>query len=172
MELVVNDVTEILTVSEVKDYLKLNPDNDEDDFLSSLITASREYCEARTGRSIPITEYTLTVYDPPRILKLPKPDIISIESVLLDGEPVNYSVDSMKRTLTFDSELTGTLTVNYRAGYETCPESIKTAMRMLVAHWYVHREAVNIGSGAVSANTAPMEMAVNAILNQYKVWWF
>lgn len=170
MELVVNDVTEILDVGEMKDFLKLNPDNDEDELLSSLIIAAREYCESRTGRTLAITDYTLTIKDPPAELKLPRPRIISVESVLLDGGSVEYSVDN--GTLRFDSELSGTLTVNYRAGYTTCPESIKTAMRMLIAHWYVHREAVNIGSGAASANTAPMEMAVNAILNQYKVWWF
>lgn len=170
MTLVVKSVTEVLTVEEVKDYLKLNPDNDEDELIESYIVAAREYCENRTGRTIALTNYRLTVQSPEKVFVLPRPMIISVDSVTCDGEEVGYSFDY--RTITFNSQPQGEVVIDYTAGYPNCPHGIITAMKLLIGHWYAHREAVYVSSGSVTSKSSSIAMGVDAILNQYKVWWF
>lgn len=48
------------------------------------------------------------------------------------------------------------------------PKTIKQALLLLIAHWYTNREAV------VATNVVPREVAltVDALLNQYRKWWF
>ena len=67
----------------------------------------------------------------------------------------------------------GTVTVNkpgavitYTAGYEETPYLVRQAMLLLIGHWYTNREAVIQGS------TTEIDIAVRAMLNQYKGWWF
>lgn len=59
------------------------------------------------------------------------------------------------------------VTIRYSAGYGTAatavPDGIKTAMKMLIAHWYRNREAVVTGT-----ITATIPMAVDAMLWPFK----
>jgi len=65
--------------------------------------------------------------------------------------------------------LPGSVVVTYVAGsfgdgvtVDTCPQSIKTAILMLVGHWYAHREAVD-------APMAEVPLAVKSLLDCYRV---
>ena len=56
--------------------------------------------------------------------------------------------------------------ITYTAGYEETPYLVRQAMLLLIGHWYTNREAVIQGS------TTEIDIAVRAMLNQYKGWWF
>ena len=163
-------LAEIFTSDEITEYLKLNPDNDEDNLVEGYIVAAREYAENRTGASIAMTNYVVTIESPEKRMALIKPPIISINSVTKDGADIPYTLDG--NTIVFDDYIEGNVVVDYTAGYTNCPEEIKVAMKMLIGHWYSHREAVYVSTGSVTSKSSPIAMGVDAILNQYKVWWF
>ena len=155
---------EPLNLEEVKLHLRINPgDTSEDiDILAPLISAAREYCENYCGKSL--AEQTITVYsEMSGTLALPRGPVISVDSVTVDGETVEYTADVRRGTVTVNKP---GATITYTAGYEEVPCLVRQAMLLLIGHWYANREA--------TAQSAPAEigMAVRAMLNQYKGWWF
>lgn len=163
----------------------------EDDLISALITAAREYCEGFTGRAL--ATQTLEAY-PQRFpcadeIELPRPPLQSVTSVKYtdsDGdettmtEDTDYIVDTdstVGRIVLPYAETWPTATlytvnpikVRYVAGYETIPRSIKQAMLLLIGHWYANREAVLVGQGTMSKE---IEFAVKALLTMQRVRWF
>lgn len=47
------------------------------------------------------------------------------------------------------------------------PQSIKHAMKMMIAHWYENRETVHIGQSVL-----PVPMAAEMLLAPYRCYWF
>ena len=155
---------EPLSLEEVKLHLRNNPgDTSEDkDIIAPLISAAREYCENYCGKSF--AEQSITAY--PEVsgtVTLPRGPVISVDSVTVDGEAVEYTADVRRGTVTVNKP--GAV-ITYTAGYEEVPYLVRQAMLLLIGHWYANREA--------TAQSAPAEigMAVRAMLNQYKGWWF
>lgn len=163
----------------------------EDDLISALITAAREYCEGFTGRAL--AAQTLETY-PPRFpceneIELPCPPLQSVTSVKYtdsDGdettmtEDTDYIVDTdspvgrivLPYAGTWPTETLYTVNpikIRYVAGYETIPRSIKQAMLLLIGHWYANREAVLVGQGTMSKE---IEFAVKALLSMQRIRWF
>jgi uncharacterized phiE125 gp8 family phage protein len=163
----------------------------EDDLVSALITAAREYCEGFTGRAL--AEQTLEAYPPcfPRMneVELPCPPLQSVTSVKytdIDGnettmtEGTDYIVDTdstVGRIVLPYAETWPTaalytvnpIKIRYVAGYTTVPRSIKQAMLLLIGHWYANREAVLVGQGTMSKE---IEFAVKALLSMHRVRFF
>lgn len=155
---------EPLNLEEVKLHLRINPgDTSEDiDILTPLISAAREYCENYCGKSL--AEQTITVYsEMSGTLTLPRAPVISVDSVTVDGETAEYTADVHYGTVTVNKP--GAV-ITYTAGYEETPYLVRQAMLLLIGHWYTNREAVIQGS------TTEIDIAVRAMLNQYKGWWF
>lgn len=118
---------------------------------------------------------------------LPWPSLVSVESVTYTDEnsvaqtvaAADYVVSTFDEpgrvTLAYGKSWPSTLEqinavrVDYTAGYgvaaSSVPESIKQAMRMLIAHWYQNREATD------SAATLPkaIDFAVRETLRPYTV---
>ena len=183
MAYTVNEITEPLTLTEVKSYLHLNPDNAEDLFLETLIGAAREFCENRTGRTLTIQDREYYPTEFALIMALPNPPIISVESIEYtdkDGvtqtmSKANYIVDSVDGEIAlfdipkFEPQIVNPIKISYKAGYTTLPKMIKEAMYLLIGHWYTNRTAVIAGNAAASRE---VELAATTLLNQYKVWWY
>lgn len=155
---------EPLSLEEVKLHLRNNPgDTSEDkDIIAPLISAAREYCENYCGKSF--AEQSITAY--PEVsgtMTLPRGPVISVDSVTVDGEAVEYTADVRRGTVTVNKP--GAV-ITYTAGYEETPYLVRQAMLLLIGHWYTNREAVIQGS------TTEIDIAVRATLNQYKGWWF
>lgn len=155
---------EPLSLEEVKLHLRNNPgDTSEDkDIIAPLISAAREYCENYCGKSF--AEQSITAY--PEVsgtVTLPRGPVISVDSVTVDGEAVEYTADVRRGTVTVNNP--GAV-ITYTAGYEETPYLVRQAMLLLIGHWYTNREAVIQGS------TTEIDIAVRAMLNQYKGWWF
>lgn len=86
--------TEPITVDEVKAWGKIDT-TAEDTVIESLITAIRELAEAWLGRALIEQEITSTLdFWPKEIIKLPRPKLISVSSIVTlneDDEETAYS---------------------------------------------------------------------------------
>jgi hypothetical protein len=113
------------------------------------------------------------------IMRLPRPPLMAIQSItyvdtsgnLQVLDPSQYQVDAFSEQPARVSPAYGKIwpvarvqlaavQVNYTAGYASAPQvpaNLKAAIKLLVGHWYVNREAVGQVGG-------PVEMAVAALL--------
>lgn len=152
-----NIKTEILTLREVKNFIKFKDDDTEEEMLIiGMIASVRTHFEKRTGLSFTEKTYETLFrpYDRPFIL--PVSPVISIDSV----EVVDYQGNRLplilnngyhKRGL-YEVEIipygvgqSDTLLVTYKAGYghantEPLPEDLKDAMRKQIMQWYDNRD--------------------------------
>lgn len=158
-------VIEPITVDEAKAHLRIDV-NDEDELLSTLITAARAHLEVVTRRLF-ITQGWLVFFDQwPKgaILNLPFGPIQSIDGVRLHDEagaietvaPTIYLFDPAgvpprlilrsgqawpkvkRRANGIEVELTG----GYGDGPEKVPAPLRHAVLQYVAHWFEHRDPV------------------------------
>lgn len=172
---------EPVTISEAKAHLRTLPgDVSEDDtIIIPLITAAREYCENITGRALA----TQTIQAYPEtwgLWRLPRPPLAAVTSVKYydtgGAEHIlaatGYQVDTVDGQILVLEAPSATLRdlnpieVEYAAGYTTCPKTIRQAMLLLIGHWYVNREAVVVGQVSTE-----VQITVDRLLRQWKVWW-
>lgn len=152
-------VIEPVTVEECFAHLRLDVDpnnTSEINYLSSLISTARIFCEQWQGRSYiaRIYEYVIDSW-PHSTIELPMPPVIEIESVYCDSTIPNthYLLD----TSSFIARLSpitawpkqpqqkiGGITITYVAGYgytrDDVPQNIRHAIMMLVSELYENRE--------------------------------
>lgn len=177
-------VGEPVSLDAAKMHIKALPGeyDEDDDIILPMIRAAREYCENITGRAL--TTQTIKAYPSPllRVVRLPKPPIISITAVRYfgaDGSAVeaasnDYVLDDVAGNVVLlrvpgvALRAVNPIEIEYEAGYEVLPDLIRQAMLLLIGHWYINREAV--ATGAVT--TIEIEMTTRALLRQYRVWWF
>jgi uncharacterized phiE125 gp8 family phage protein len=163
----------------------------DDDLVSALIKAAREFCEHRKGYAF--YEQTLRVVLTgwpcgTNRIRLPRAtplrEIISVTYTDSDGthtvEAADYAIDanSIPGAVVFGSSYSwpsvdvwapNPITIEYIAGAAIespevpLPTAVKIAMRQLIAHWYRNREAVIVGASA-AATSVPMELGVDALL--------
>jgi len=98
----------------------------------------------------------------------------------------NYFVDTIREpgrlalrqgaTWPVPSRLTNGIMVEYVAGYgdagSAVPETIKTAIRQIVSHWYEHRGEAAMAPttrGAVISPILPVPLVIQALLDPYRV---
>ena len=174
----IQNATEPITQAEVAERLKLLPvSTDESSYtITPLITAAREYCEARTGYAFMpqrITAYPTEDDLAGRYFYLPRVPVVEVESVTVNGEATSdYECDgegAMRISGVDLASLSGLnpVAVTYKAGEATCPASAKQAMLLLIGHWYQNRESVQ--TGAVTA--VEVAQTTDALLRLYRRWW-
>lgn len=148
--------------------------------IGPIITAAREYCENITGRAIARQTITALPGSWAEMSRLPRPPILQVNKLSWYGEdgtehvisPEGYVVDDTGVGLVIPPpgplRARQPISVEYQAGYDTCPMLVRQAMLLLIGHWYENREAVVVGSAA----SVDVSMTTKALLKQYKVWWF
>lgn len=160
--------SEPLTTSEAKSWLKVEVSTD-DTLIDALITAAREYIEHATGLALftqTIREHLddwpeyKNVSNPMQEFYLMRYPVQSVTSITyLDGDgnsqtlsADNYVVDTtgnlcriaLKSNQTFPTirDQINSVTITYIAGWDdtaSIPETIKTAMKLLISHFYERR---------------------------------
>jgi uncharacterized phiE125 gp8 family phage protein len=135
-------VTEPILVTEVKNYLHIDFDND-DIFISALITAARLRLERFTGCYF--APKTVKVYaELFNDFELPYGPITSITTVRrwagdTDFDTLTTYVTKGSQFVIFVPEICGEYELTYIAGFVTLPEDLKLAMMLEVAHRYENR---------------------------------
>ena len=177
---------EPVTLEEMKNHSRIDV-GDDDLILTGLMKAAREYCETFTGRSLcsRVIVYILNDW-PSGGIYLPCPPVTEVLEVLYRPKDAaaftnfnDFEEDDtgmFKRVVPTDRWPSGELhpvnaiQVEYMAGYDTManvPESIKSALRLVVGAWYENREGV-LPAGHIG-RTLPM--GVESLLWQERVFW-
>ena len=155
---------EPLTLAEAKLHLKMDGISADDDLITSLIIAARQYAENYCNRGF-ITQTIAQVYNRfpefEGVLRLAVSPLMSVTSVFYKDEngdnqtwaDANYVVDnytepgeiSLANSKIYPTTLTekNTIMVIYQVGYGNAaavPIAIKQAMLLLIGHFYVNRE--------------------------------
>jgi len=187
VEIISDIAIEPVTVAEVKAHCNIAHDLD-DDLISSLITATRQYGEHLTQRAW--GEKTIKIHMDKfpcngASIELPFPPTMSIDSITYndeDGTEIELaSIDyflayglvwsampayglSWPETRGFADDLR----VVYTTGYTTLPESLKAWLKTRVAGMYEQRENFVIGTGGLAASAMPRDF-VDGLLDPYIV---
>lgn len=154
--------TEPISLAEIKSYLRIEAEEGSDDgLLHALIAAARLTVEAASGRILLSQGWRLVLDRWPfaNVIRLPLAPLIACEAIRVfsaDGEatvlPASaYWLDAQgepgrivlnERPPRPGRALGGIeidVTVGYGAAAADVPETLRQAVRMLVAHWYENR---------------------------------
>lgn len=153
-----------VSLTEAKTFLRVDTDDD-DTLITALVQAATEYFQDATNRRLvtQTLEYGLDEFpaagDKLTLPRSPVQEITSVEYVDSNGDTQTWSSESYfvdtrsepARICPAEGESwpttqakPGAVTVTFVAGYEDdeVPESIKTCVLQLVAHWYEERQPV------------------------------
>lgn len=156
--------SEPISLDQAKKHLRVVFD-DENDYISSLITAARQMAEGALNRTLMQRALIATFDSMDTRFWLRKPPIISVESIMVTDRyfaDSELDADAYKLTPSADGMLIrpgngstwlttvqggGTLTVQYTAGYEpgTVPAPIIQWMLLCIGTMYENRETMSAG---------------------------
>lgn len=159
----------------------------DDDLIRSLISSAREYCENFTGLALVMKTFEVSFSAWPDPIELPHPPVVSIDRITISDDssdaaidPADYWIDDFSDVYPAVKTATGVVWPTISAGdiariryvsgygpeseaYADVPSSIRTAMLLLLAHWYGMREAVSDGQ------LLPVPMGVEALLRPHRI---
>ena len=187
LQLITGPSTELVTLQEAKDHLRVSG-SDEDDLITNYIRTARQIMEAYTDRSF-IEQTFKQFFDKfpdEDYLELTKAPLISVASVKykLGGDELtfsntNYEIDQSgivpRIYLKYNSSWPSVdaernaVTVTFAAGYDTVPAPIIDAAKLLVGHLYENRDDRIVRPGNARA---AMPTTVSYLLNPYRLWGF
>jgi uncharacterized phiE125 gp8 family phage protein len=189
--------TEPLTLEEAQTHLRLDvygspPAHPDDDYVTDLIRAAREWCEEYLQRAL-ATKTIEIAYDSFKDNKLrfpvvPVQSVTSVEYIDTDGATQTlattvYGFDIFRNQLYLKynqqwPELQDTVNpvivtavVGYTDGQSPdtypLPESIRRAMLLIIGNLYENRQQDQLGATRISFNSLPM--GVYALLQPYRL---
>jgi len=163
---------------------------DENDLIDSAIITARQWAEGFTNRSFVNTSWKLTVDKFPYEFLLPRSPSSSVTSIkYYDADNAQQTLDSAYYDTDFENEpgrivqaysyswptlydRLNAVEVIFVAGYgaaaSSVPDAIKTAIKMLAAHTYEHREATLLLDSR-GGEMVEVPMAVKSLLWMYRV---
>ena len=180
-------VDEPITLIEAKNFLRVDLDDD-DTYISSLITSAREYCESITMRALGTQDFELILDNFPSIkdfFEIPRPPLQKINTAqyrnsfgeIKDIDPLtilfDYDTEPGRIVLAYNRFWpifipypAGAVIINYTAGYNVqnpMPIGIKQAMLLLIGQWYTNREPM------VDRRLTELKYSIDALLAPYRV---
>ncbi|MEO1205929.1 MAG: head-tail connector protein [Pseudomonadota bacterium] len=179
-------VVEPVSLSEVKSYLKVDG-AEEDLLIASLILTSRLHIESALGLGLITQSYKLMLDNWPRsgAIRIPIRPVQAVEEIrvrdadgvatVLDAAIYDVDVASAPARIAFvdgvppkPGRSVNGIEVDIVAGYGAAatdvPAPIRQGLMMLVAHWYEHRDPVEIGSPRTA-----IPMAVSNLIKPYRL---
>ncbi len=176
---------EPVTVAEAKAHLRIDG-NAEDILIASLIVTSRLHVEAALGLALIQQGWRLTLDAWPKggVVGFPlrpvrsvtsvsvidaagAPTMVAAEDYLLDGEGLRPRLVPRDGSWPEPGRRTNGIEIAFAAGIgdasEDIPQPVRHAILLLVAHWYEHRDPLEIGAAA-----AAIPPAVSDLLKPYR----
>lgn len=175
----------VLSLAEAKVHLRVDH-ADEDSYIEALIAAATAYLDGPSGilgRAIGSQQWDF-VFDafPVSEIRMPLRPLLTIDRIRhLDTAgawqtltPTDYQVDPdtgggwvvpAAAGWPATMETINAVEVRFTAGHATVPPPILHAIRILVAHWYEHREPVVTGT-----IVAQLPMSVEALIAPWRVY--
>lgn len=191
LTLVTAPVGEPISLLEAKAHCRVD-NADEDGLLLALIAASRQHVEAFTHRALMTQtwDYKVDAFPYDACFELPLAPVSAISSIayldaagtLQTWSSSNYLTDLPVGNYASRPRITPAYGISYPstygvmnavrvrfvAGYGAAaavPASIKAAMKILIGHWYMTREPVNIGN-----IVTPIPFSVESLLWPFKAF--
>lgn len=186
LDVVTAPAAEPVLLAAAKAHLRVDG-SDENDLITALIVAARQYVEERCGIALITQTLKFSLDSFADKIRLPRPPVTAITkieyvntagtvvTVLLAGNNLwRLGAGPMQSLLTpfFDTTWPDTacvpaaVQITYTAGYgdsgTAVPGAITQAMLLMIGHWYKNREAV-------SEEQFSVPMAVDALLAPYVV---
>ena len=178
--------SEPVTVAEAKAHLRVDG-SDEDALIASLILTSRLHIEAALGLALVTQGWRFVLDDWPkdRTIELPIRPLQSVSAVRVregDGGSAilasdSYVVDASSAPPRLAPIAAGWprpgrvlagIEVDFTAGYgaaaSSVPATLRQALLLLVAHWFEHRDPIEIGS-----RETRIPAAVSDLLMPYRI---
>lgn len=180
----------LVSTSDAKDHLRIDPDVDEDDLVYALVKAATQESQRFTNRQFLEASYKLYLDDfpdyddePILIKRVPVSSIEKIEYVDPDGvsqEYTDYQSDLVGEPARITAGVTSSwpdaqddklnaVSVEFKAGYgksvADVPGPIVTAVKMWVNYLYDNRSGITVGSGF--GLSTPMPEVVQNLLSTY-----
>lgn len=176
---------EPVTVAEAKAHLRIDG-SAEDILIASLIVTSRLHVEAALGLAL-ITQgwrLTLDIWPEDGVVRFPlrpiqsiasvtvldengTPTVVTSEDYLLDGQALRPRLIARDGKWPAPGLRANGIDIQFAAGIgdepEDIPQPIRHAILLLVAHWYEHRDPLEIGAAA-----AAIPAAVSDLLKPYR----
>lgn len=174
----------VISLAEAKRHLRVDFSDDDSD-IEELVAVATAAIEGPNGIGIALSPQTwrLSLDHFPCEIVVPLGPVTSISSIAYtgaDGNPATVSTwradldaqplriwparDTSWPSVTCEP---GAVKVTFVCGYDETPADLKAALKLLVGHFYEHREAVTTDLKAVD-----LPMGVDAILNRYRVGRF
>jgi len=157
---------EPVSTADMKTHLRITH-SDDDTYIAALVKAARIWCEEYQNRAYIFQTIELRLDEFPEgggEIELPRPPLESVTSVkYIDTggntqtwDTANYTVDkyyhpariveAYSKSWVNTRDVINAVTVTYVAGYGSTanlvPASIVHAIKLIVSHWYEHREEV------------------------------
>lgn len=185
--------TEPVTLAEAKEHLRILH-TDEDDYITALISAARDWCERYIDLAIPQQTVTLRLDafpDDRSAIQLPFANLLSVTSVAYldsDGDSQTVATSVYGENLTAkpaeiylkanqvwpsdEAQQDQAVTIVYEAGFaevvsgvQDCPKAVKQAILLIIGHFYENREDAVMG---VTITEIPM--GAKACLDRYRLY--
>lgn len=175
-----------VTLDQAKAHCRVDHDDDNHVLLQA-INAAVEWVETNTGRALITRTYEIGQSDLGGCIELPMPPLQSVESITYVDEEGNqqtlaadqyqvqtwvapgYVLPAYDVTWPKVREQINSVVVEYKAGYgedaEDVPADIRSALLLLVGHFYENREQNVIGTV-----TAELKFGVENLLNGYRIF--
>lgn len=174
----------VITLDEAKRHLRVSHDDDNSD-ITELVEVATAAIEGPNGIGIALNEQTwrMSLDHFPCEVVIPLGPVTEITSICYtDADGDAATVDSWRTDLdtqpcriwpardTAWPAITcepGAVKITFKCGFEQVPADLKAAVKLLVGHFYEHREAVTSDLKAVD-----LPMGIPAILERYRVGRF
>ena len=192
-QITVQPTTEPVSLSEAKDHLRVDFD-DEDTYIETLITTARKYCESYTNRVFITQTWRQNIDCFPRVIKLKVNPVISLTSLkyydttetqkTIADDPNNFQKDFNSDVASLHEGLVNAFpsvgnTINPIEIITVCgygdasdvPDNIKHAMKIMISHLYENREGVNVVVGGL-AMQIELPNAVKHLLSPFRILTF
>jgi uncharacterized phiE125 gp8 family phage protein len=153
---------EPVTLAEAKQHLRVDTDTD-DGYISSLITAAREWCEAYCDETFIHAQYRMTLDSFPIEIELPRPPMAA-----------SGTVTTVSITYTMESQSTATLSTDeYRVDRDSVPGVLRTTYNGSWPSHLLDYNAVTVTwwGGRGSDGTSVPQRMKNAILWLVGMWY-
>lgn len=178
----VDAATEPVSLADMKEHLRVTS-SDDDDYISGLISAARNYIETITGRSL-LEQTWLATFDYTEwsCLYLPRPPLISVSQIqyrdnvdgsLQTASSSTYEVNNLSEPAViefddlpeYDATKQNPLQVTFTSGYSEVPRELVHALKLLCSQWYRIRSSV-VNVREVEPSQVPI--AFHALIAPFK----
>jgi uncharacterized phiE125 gp8 family phage protein len=184
----IGDAVEVLTLDEAREHLRIEPfggplAHPDDNYITALITTSREWCERYLERAIATQEYETASDEFGKSIELLSPiqtvDEVSYLDALGESQILpntNYAVDAFNEPASvifignmpaISQSLPNPVIVSFTAGYEAgnpCPFAIRAAMLLIIGNLYENRQ-----QNVTGMNISELPMGVESLLQPYRL---